>query len=148
MSPEPDFVAYQKCMEEIKRRILAIDHIVNAKATTSFLHTNLEFVALQFRMVFELIVLASLAANRHLFEKMSRRLIKEWRINAIVAAVRKTNSGFYPKPIKRITGKEPGVKDEWQNVRGDFLKLDELIEAHGNLEACFTRETHISTVMK
>jgi hypothetical protein len=133
MSSQPDFVAYQKRMEEIKRRILAVDLVLNGKVTTSFQYTNMEFVALQFRMVFELIVLASSAAHRHLFEKMSRRLAKEWQIGPVVAEVRKRNPGFYPKPVRRVPSGKPGIKDDWLDTAGDFLKIDELIEAHGKL---------------
>ena len=64
MSNEPDYSAYVGCMEEIKKRQLAIDNNLDGVRSTSFKYTNVEFVALQFRKIFELIVLASLASNR------------------------------------------------------------------------------------
>ena len=74
MGATPDFASYVRCMEEIKRRLLAIDEIIAKRTTRSFEITNQEFVALQFRKIFELIVLARLASHRHLFDKLIRRL--------------------------------------------------------------------------
>ncbi|MGV3635538.1 MAG: hypothetical protein ACO1NY_14405 [Pseudorhodoplanes sp.] len=118
-------------MEEIKRRIVAIDNMLNSKTTTSYPYTNWEFIALQFRIIFELIILSSLASNRHLFEKLTRRLAKEWQIAAIIRVVRDKNSDFYPKPIKRVPSDTPGIKDDLQEVKSGYLTLSELIRAHG-----------------
>jgi hypothetical protein len=120
-------------MEEIKRRLLGVDHIVDLKATTPFPYTNWEFIALQFRIIFELIVLSSLASNRHLFETMTRRLAKEWQIVAVVRAVRDKNPKFYPRPIQRVPSKKPGVKDDWIDLKSGYLTLAELIDAHGRI---------------
>src|SRR5690349_17164330 len=100
MSNQPDYAAYVKCMEEIKRRLVAIDDVLGGVKTTTFKYTNVEFVALQFRKVFELIVLSSLASNRHLFNELSTRLSKEWELKKIIAAVQRQNPSFYPNPIK------------------------------------------------
>jgi len=130
-------------MEEIKRRQLAIAHISDGKTTTSYPYTNWEFIALQFRMVFELIVLASLASHKHLFERLSRRLATEWQIGAVVRAVREKNRGFYPHPIRRVPSDKPGVKDDWQDLTTDYLKVGELIKAHGMLGAVLHARNHI-----
>jgi hypothetical protein len=84
-------------------------------------------------MIFELIVLASLASHKHLFERLSRRLASEWQIGAVVRAVREKNPGFYPHPIRRVPSDKPGVKDNWQDLETNYLKLGELISAHGRL---------------
>jgi hypothetical protein len=62
MNPEPDYASYVRCMEEVKRRLHAIDEILVGSKTTSYKYTNVEFVALQFRKIFELIILATLAS--------------------------------------------------------------------------------------
>jgi hypothetical protein len=130
---EPDYANYIKCMEEIKRRQRAIDDIMNGDHTTLFKYTNVEFVALQFRKIFELIVLATLASHQHFFEGLVRKLSKEWQVTKIVAIVKKRNPAFYPKPIDRMASDKSGVKDEWIEVESGFLTLDELIVAHGKV---------------
>jgi hypothetical protein len=131
MDHAPDFANYQKCMEEIKRRQRAIDDVLNGVRTTSFKYTNVEFVALQFRKIFELIVLATLASHQHLFEGLTRKLSKEWQITKIVAIVERKNPAFYPSPVDRVPSQAPGVKDNLEPVTSGFLTLDELIAAHG-----------------
>jgi hypothetical protein len=133
MTEGPDFANYVRCMEEIKRRQFAVDEILDRRKTTSFKYTNVEFVALQFRKVFELVILATLASHQHLFEGLARKLTKEWQVTKIVAIVEKKNPGFYPKPIDRGPPVKEGTKDEWKPITSGFLTLDELIEAHGKI---------------
>lgn len=131
----PHYRNYSTCMEEIKRRQIALDGILQGRRTTSFPHTNIEFVALQFRKMFELIILASIASHQHLFEGLVRKLSKEWQLAKIIAIVRKKNPNFYPKPIDRVESGKLGVKDEWKDVTTGYLTLDELIDAHGRIGA-------------
>lgn len=133
MSMEPNHARYKKCMEEIKRRQRAIDDVLQGQRTTSFKYTNIEFVALQFRKIFELIVLATLASHEHLFEGLIRKFSKEWQVTKIVAIVRKKNPNFYPKPIDRVPTEKLGMKDEWVDVSDGFLTVGELIDAHGRI---------------
>ncbi len=133
MNIEPDYASYKRCMEEIKRRLRAIDDILSNNKTTSFKYTNNEFVALQFRRVFELIILATLASHHHLFEGLVRKLSREWQIAKVIALVRKRNPAFYPIPIDRVPASAPEIKDEWKDIASGFLTLDELISAHGRI---------------
>jgi hypothetical protein len=133
MTDGPDYDNYTKCMEEIKRRQVAIDEILDGKKTTSFKYTNVEFVALQFRKIFELVILATLASHQHLFEGLVRKLAKEWQVTKVIAIVRKKNPAFYPEPVYRVPSVTPGVNDEWKPVVSDFLKLEELVDAHGRI---------------
>jgi hypothetical protein len=129
----PHYQNYAKCMEEIKRRQLAVDDILQSRRTTTFRYTNTEFVALQFRKIFELVILASIASHRHFFVGLVRKLAKEWQISKIVVIVQKKNPNFYPKPIDRIANSAPDIKDEWLDVTSGYLTLDELVEAHGRI---------------
>jgi len=133
MTEGPDYANYIKCMEEIKLRQFSIDEILNGNKTTSFKYTNIEFIALQFRKIFELIVLATLASHQHLFEGLVRKLAKEWQVTKIVAIVRKKNPSFYPEPIDRTPPVKPGTKDDWKTMKSGFLTIEELIEAHGKI---------------
>jgi hypothetical protein len=120
-------------MEEIKRRQIAIDEILGGTKTTSFKYTNVEFVALQFRKIFELIILATLASHQHLFEGLTRKLAKEWQLTKIIDIVQKKNRLFFPEPVDRIPCGNPIVKDEWKKIEIGFLTLDELVWAHGKI---------------
>jgi len=80
MSVNPDRANYIKCMEEIKRRQTVIDEILAGSKATSFKYTNIEFVALQFRKIFELIILSTVASNHHFFEGLVRKIAKEWEL--------------------------------------------------------------------
>jgi hypothetical protein len=133
VSGAPNHAAYIKCMEEIKRRLCAIDDILSGKVKTSFNYTNIEFVALQFRKIFELIVLATLASHEHYFEGLTRKLSKEWQVSKVVAIVSERNPDFFPKPIIREKSVEQEVIDNWIDVTEGFLTLDELIQAHGHI---------------
>jgi hypothetical protein len=133
MSVNPDYANYTKCMEEIKRRQHAIDDILNGSKSTSFKYTNVEFIALQFRKIFELIILATLASNHHLFEGLVRKIAKEWEIKKVIAIVQKKNPSFYPNPVDRVPTSKPGVKDELIPVTSGFLTLEELVLAHGKI---------------
>jgi len=133
MSEGPDYRNYIKCMEEIKRRQFAIDEILDGSKTTSFKYTNVEFIALQFRKIFELVILATLASHQHLFEGLARKLAKEWQVTKIVAIVKRKNPSFYPQPIDRAPAAKQDIKDEWKPIKSDFLTLDELVEAHGKI---------------
>ena len=135
MAGEPDYANYARCMEEIKRRQIAIDEILYERKTTSFKYTNTEFVALQFRKIFELVILASLASHQHLFEGIARKLAKEWQVTKTVAIVKNKNPGFFPTPIDRVPSANETAKDEWKPIALGFLTLDELIEAHGKIGA-------------
>src|SRR6202022_4314679 len=125
MTTNPDYASYVMCMEEGKRRLAAVDEILLGRKTTAFRYTNLEFVSLQFRKIFELVVLASLASHQHLFEGLVRKLSKEWQLSKIIAIIGKKNPNFYPAPIDRVPSNQPGVKDEWKAVTAGFLTLDE-----------------------
>jgi hypothetical protein len=133
MNNEPDYASYVRCMEEVKRRLGAIDDILVGNKTTSYKYTNVEFVALQFRKIFELIILATLASHHHLFEGLVRKLSKEWQISKVVAIVKKKNPEFYPAPIDRVLSTASGTIDDWRDVTTGFLTLDELISAHGTI---------------
>lgn len=133
MAGDPDYSNYTKCMEEIKRRQKAIDEMLQGTKTTSFRYTNAEFVSLQFRKIFELVILASIASHQHFFDGLVRKLSKEWQISKIIAIVSKKNPKFYPEPIDRIPSSKPGHKDEWKAVTSGFLTLDDLIVARGKI---------------
>jgi hypothetical protein len=133
ITDNPDHANYIKCMEEVKRRVRAIDDILQGTTTTSFQYTNAEFVALQFRKIFELIILATLASHKHLFEGLARKLAKEWQISKVIAIVEKRNPRFFPHPVRRVPSADPRLKDDLVDLNEGFLTQDELVAAHGKI---------------
>ena len=130
---QPDAIAYKKCMEEIKKRLEAVKLVGMEQYSTPYKITNVEFMALQLRKVFEMIVLASIASHKSAVPAAKKKIGKEWDINKIIQQVRKLNPNFYPRPIKRVPSDKPGIKDEWVDTDKEFLALPELIKAHGQL---------------
>ena len=113
MAGGPDYANYTKCMEEIIAGKSQSEILYETK-TTSFKYTNVESVALQFRKIFELVVLATLASHQHLFEGLTRKLAKEWQVTKIVAIVKDRTLGFFPNPIDRVPSTNENPKDEWK----------------------------------
>lgn len=60
MTHTPDIDAYVSIMEEIKRRTNVVHSLLSQKITLVYPATQIEIMALQIRMILELIALASL----------------------------------------------------------------------------------------
>jgi len=124
-----DPLPYIDIMEQIKRRIDAIN--VCAEGRTGLLGPpRVESAALQLRMVLELIALASLAANKELFEQQSLRFEKHWHPADIIKDLEGLNPKFYPTPIRMGEPDSNGVKRHVALTEG-YLTKNELVEAHG-----------------
>jgi hypothetical protein len=106
-------------MDEIKARISTIDFLLGVPRTPTA-DTNLESLALNFRKVFELIVMACQAAHTHLIG----RKVKEWRIKNLEQLIGKYNPDFYMAPVY-------ATKTSIENRNDvDILTLDELKAAY------------------
>ena len=68
---------YTDCMEEIKRRTEVVNCFLTRKCHAMYVQTTAESVSLQIRKILELIVLASLAANRSEYAKLQKELSKK-----------------------------------------------------------------------
>ena len=66
------------------------------------LFMKVETIALQIRTVIEFIALASLVANKSLFEQEGDKFKKYWRAKGIFDDIEKKNPDFYPKPVEPI----------------------------------------------
>ena len=60
---------YVGVMVEIKLRTAVIDLYMSGRQNAGYKATNIEVIGLQFRKIFELIALSSLAAHRDLYSK-------------------------------------------------------------------------------
>lgn len=128
---EPDIQAYTSVMEEIKRRSAVVSALLNNRVTVMYKATQVESIVLQVRMITELIALASLAANKPIFEENQRKFEKHWDPVRILKDVKALNPGFYPKPIIEVPSKVAGIKNELVDVTAGFMERNELIEVHG-----------------
>ena len=120
---------YVQAMEQIKRRV----EVIGACATDKIGLTGaarIETAVLQLRMVLELIALASLTANKELFEQQSMRFEKHWHPADILRDVEKLNPKFFPIPFRTSEPDARGVKNHVPLSDG-FLTKAELIEVHG-----------------
>jgi hypothetical protein len=110
-----DYAGYAECMDEIKARISTIDFLLSVPRVPTEI-ANLESLALNFRKVFELIVMACQAAHTHLIG----RKVKEWRIKNLEQLIGRYNPDFYMAPVYAT---ETNIEDR-HDV--NILTLDEL----------------------
>lgn len=127
----PDISAYSSVMEEIKRRTTVITALRNEKANVVYKATQIESMVLQVRMITELIALATLAANKGLFEETKKKFDKHWHPDKIIKDIIKLNSNFYPVPIKENISKQAGVATELVALKKGFLTQEGLVAIHG-----------------
>ena len=71
-----DTDSYYKMMREIKYRIEVVTMLINKDIDMKYMEAQVESIALQMRMIIESIALASLSANKSLFEKESDKFKK------------------------------------------------------------------------
>ncbi|QBB72011.1 hypothetical protein ELE36_17480 [Pseudolysobacter antarcticus] len=119
---------YVRAMEQIKRRVDTINACSDGRVRLSG-PPRVECAALQLRMVLELIALASLAANKELFQKQSIRFEKRWHPGEIIKDLEKLNPRFYPIPFRSSEPDDSGVRSHLPFDR--FLSKDKLVEVHG-----------------
>ena len=70
-------VKYRDCMEEIKKRTEVVDGFLRGNYHALYLQTTVESICLQVRKILELIALASLVANKGVYEKSRQNFAKD-----------------------------------------------------------------------
>ena len=128
---EPDIKIYVAVMEEIKRRTEVVSSLLNGSASTIYRATQIESIYLQIRMILELIALASIAANKSIFEESKKKFHKHWNPANILRDIEKINPNYYPEAIKEEPSKAPGVVNNLLRMVGGFLTKEELVAFHG-----------------
>ena len=88
-----------------------------------------ETIALQIRMIIESIALASLSANKTLFEQEGDKFKEFWRADSIFRDIEKKNPDFYPQPVKEQPSKIPDVL-EFIEIKTGFMTRSEIIKVH------------------
>ncbi|MCY3627053.1 MAG: hypothetical protein OXG88_05380 [Gammaproteobacteria bacterium] len=114
---------YAECVEEVKRRVQVIQEILAGQIHTKFVMTTAESLALQFRNVLELIVLASLVANKEEYAKRRENFHKEWRVKDIIKQLEEINPKYYPKPYRD----KPDGDKEIEDITSGYLTKNEYL---------------------
>jgi hypothetical protein len=128
---EPDIQAYTAVMEEIRRRTSLVRALISDEVRVMYKATQVESMVLQVRMIIELVALASLAANKEIFEDAKRKFEKHWCPDKILKDVERLNPNFYPVPIVEVPSRTPGIKNDLVRLTSGFMERKELVEVHG-----------------
>jgi len=126
---------YAATMKEIKLRTEVITLFLSGQREARYVPTTVETIGLQFRKVFELIVFASLAANRDQYSRVYADFAKHWEAAKLLKNLRRINPNFYPKPVLEIQSNRLGIERELKDRGQDYLTQADLIAAHGRCGA-------------
>ena len=118
-------------MEEIKRRTDVVFALHAQRIRVMYRATHVESMVLQVRMITELVALASMAANKSIFEENKKKFEDHWHPGKILKDVESLNPDFYPRPIVEEPSKDDRVKRNLVDLKTGFMTRDELIEIHG-----------------
>lgn len=124
-----DMNAYVSIMEEIVRRTDVIRELFHKKINMGHNDIQAETIALQIRMIIESIALASLSANKSLFEQEGDKFKEFWRADSIFRDIEKKNPDFYPQPVKEQLSNISDVL-EITDIKTEFMTRSEIIELH------------------
>ena len=107
VSMQADIDSYLQIMYAIKWRTEIIGYMEredhpDRSISLLPLFMKVETIALQIRTVIEFIALASLVANKSLFEQEGDKFKEFWRAKLIFRDIEKKNPDFYPKPVEPI----------------------------------------------
>lgn len=131
-----DIQKYIWCMTEIKHRIEVIENFINETNSTGQLPTDIEFIALQYRKILELIALASICANKQLYSEKRNNFFADWHGKRILDDLEKVNPNFYPVPTKQILDDKTGRVIAVEKIQESYLTKELYIELYdkcGNL---------------
>ena len=136
VSMQADIDRYLQVMWDIKWRTEIIGYMVredhpNINISLLPLFMKVETIALHIRTVIEFIALASLVANKSLFEQESDKFKEFWKAELIFRDIEKKNPNFYPRPIEPIH--MTGIDDIDQNIRfieDGYMTRDMCLEVH------------------
>ena len=120
VSMQADIDRYLRVMFDIKWRTEIIGYMdredhPNRDISLLPLFMKVETIALHIRTVIEFIALASLVANKSLFEQESDKFKKFWKAKLIFSDIEEKNPDFYPKPVEPIH--MTGIDDIGRHIR-------------------------------
>ncbi len=106
IKPDASRHFYSIYIQMIKHRLICIDRTLNKQQTTGWFLSDIEFVYLQFRMIFESIILGSISSHHSEYSHLYRGYKKDWNAGKIIQRVKKINKHYYPRPHHEILTKK------------------------------------------
>ncbi len=121
---------YAECMEEVKKRVVVIESLLNKTVNTPYLITNVEFACIQVRKILELVALSGLIANKVEFQKVKMNLENLWNAKDIIKTLETINPKFYPEPIilQSLNGDPNNTRT--QPVKSGYLMREEFLDIY------------------
>ncbi|MCY3682136.1 MAG: hypothetical protein OXH16_12110 [Gemmatimonadetes bacterium] len=131
----PDIEVYIKIMEEIKQRVDVVLRLHKGELFVAYRATQVESMILQVRKILELIVLASLSANKSIFEQNRKKFEDHWRPKDIIKDIESINPGFYPIPVEEKPSEDEGVVD-LVDAKTKFMDRVQLLFVYSECNRC------------
>ncbi len=118
-------------MEAIKVRMRVLERVANRSTSLGDPRHDWEMVALQLRMVLELIAFSSLCATRDAYAAVHSNFREHWNAKRLLQEIGSLHPGFYPQPV-RFTSSQQG-KVKFAALLDGFLTEDEFVQLY---DAC------------
>lgn len=118
---------YVNILAEIKRRISAIDDVLDRKIPIAA-KIGEELCILQCRMIAELIAIGCLVLHNDLTLSNEGTLAKSWNAGQIFKRLSRLHDDFYPQPLKPTD--EIGDKFKWESLEKPYMTKDRLISLY------------------
>ena len=125
-----DTESYGQMMFEIKMRSMIIGKLLRQEINLIYDPPQTETIALQIRLMIESIALASLSANKTLFEQENNKFKQFWKADRIFEDIEKKNPDFYPQPIKAVPSNPPGNYTSFDDIKFGFMTRDKIVKVH------------------
>jgi hypothetical protein len=120
-------------MEEIKRRHLVVNGLIDGSCFTHYKATTIESIYLQLRKILELIALASLVANKDHYARQQQKFESHWHAARILRDLAEINPQFYPTPGKQIRDEKSTAVIAVDSIKEGFLTQNDFVELY---ESC------------
>jgi hypothetical protein len=127
---------YERSLHEMRKRIDVIRTHLLGQKSSGYLITEVEFLALQFRKVIELIAFSSLILNKDEYARFRASLNidyrTDWNAKRVLAALEKINPYFYPEPSRQIEKSNKDGKQvvSLEKITSGYLTKDEAVHVY------------------
>jgi hypothetical protein len=122
-----DIEVYVECMQFARSHRDKAEAIFARTITAGDQELDADLIYVQLRKALELIVFASLSANRERYAAAREGFATEWSAKRMLGNIRKINPHFYPVPF-RITASVPYQPDV--QLEKEFLTEEQFIELY------------------
>lgn len=123
----------------------AINDVLNGRRSTTYYQTNIDFVYLQFRFIFESLAMASLCSTRTKYMEVRSSFEKDWNLAKIVKTIEGFHPDFYPLPlVERKSENSSHMKMDF--LTDGYLTKQELVESHGRCGGYLHQDNPYKTI--